>query len=536
MRNTYHRVHRYKFIQIVLTIVFYWFVQTFNAQGKINPTTYKNSEAPVFDSEAYDLTVQCNSSINTDQLNDWLSTNGSASAIDNCGQITWTNNFNGLTYTCGNSGYADVTFTASDQCGNSINTTARFTIEDTVGPTINGFPSTPNFNPDCINIPILRFTSFSEISGDGDNSTYLEGEIFKFPQVSEEIDAILTIEEIVNASIPVLDDNSIGPNSFKPQTAFSLSNVGDRAYVQYKIDFVETNTNTPVIIPEFYSNFNDIDGLPNYTEVNWAPLDSDYTFNNPTSLSFTDEDPWVVATGGIVDIPNSPSTNALANFSSRNLNTSSISFRVGVVALTSNPSGNPRWHSIDFACVSNYENSTTITDEITIECSDLEDAETLTSTDDCSNSSVEFTETRIDGSCDYQYTLKREWTATDECGNETKRILNLNVIDTTAPTFTVPADITVECDVDVNDLSITGDVTDEADNCSAGLDAVYADTVASGSCDNQSVITRTWSLTDACDNTTSFVQTITVVDTTAPTFTVPADITVECDVDVNDLS
>ena len=45
MRNTYHRVHRYKFIQIVLTIIFYWFVQTFNAQGKINPTTYKNFEA-----------------------------------------------------------------------------------------------------------------------------------------------------------------------------------------------------------------------------------------------------------------------------------------------------------------------------------------------------------------------------------------------------------------------------------------------------------------------------------------------------------
>ena len=45
MRNTYHRVHRYKFIQIVLTIIFCWFVQTFNAQGKINPTTYKNFEA-----------------------------------------------------------------------------------------------------------------------------------------------------------------------------------------------------------------------------------------------------------------------------------------------------------------------------------------------------------------------------------------------------------------------------------------------------------------------------------------------------------
>ena len=105
------------------------------------------------------------------------------------------------------------------------------------------------------------------------------------------------------------------------------------------------------------------------------------------------------------------------------------------------------------------------------------------------------------------------------------------MVDTTAPTFTVPADITVECDVDVNDLSITGDVTDEDDNCSAGLEAVYTDSVADGACDNESVITRTWSLTDACDNNTTLVQTITVVDTTAPTFTsdLPEDIEVECD-------
>jgi gliding motility-associated-like protein len=88
----------------------------------------------------------------------------------------------------------------------------------------------------------------------------------------------------------------------------------------------------------------------------------------------------------------------------------------------------------------------------------------------------------------------------------------------------------VECDVDVNDLSITGDVTDEADNCSAGLEATFADTVADGACANESVITRTWTLTDECDNTTTLVQTITVEDNTAPVFNegLPVDVTVEC--------
>ncbi|WP_299098117.1 hypothetical protein, partial [uncultured Winogradskyella sp.] len=89
-------------------------------------------------------------------------------------------------------------------------------------------------------------------------------------------------------------------------------------------------------------------------------------------------------------------------------------------------------------------------------------------------------------------------------------VQTITVEDTTAPTFTVPADITIECDIDPSDLSITGDVTDEADNCSTGLEATYTDSLANGSCANASVITRTWTLTDECNNTTTLVQTITV--------------------------
>ena len=63
-----------------------------------------------------------------------------------------------------------------------------------------------------------------------------------------------------------------------------------------------------------------------------------------------------------------------------------------------------------------------------------------------------------------------------------------------------------------------------------------ADSVAPGACANESVITRTWTLTDDCGNTTTADQIITVVDTTAPTFTVPADLTIECDQDPSDLT
>ncbi len=173
---------------------------------------------------------------------------------------------------------------------------------------------------------------------------------------------------------------------------------------------------------------------------------------------------------------------------------------------------------------------------IDVECNNVPAPETLTATDNCGTATVTFQEIRTDGSCSYQYVLARTWTATDSCGNQTVVTQTVKVKDSTAPTFTVPDDITIDCDIDPNDLTITGDVTNETDNCDAGLEATYSDSVAAGKCTHESVISRTWSLTDACNNTTTLVQTINVIDTIVPTFTVPNDITIECDVDATDLT
>ncbi|WP_456237536.1 HYR-like domain-containing protein, partial [Hanstruepera marina] len=95
---------------------------------------------PTIDVEASDLTVECDGSGNTADLNNWLSNNGGATATDICGNVTWTNDFTGLSDDCGETGSATVTFTATDDCGNSSSTTATFTIEDTIAPVA---PSTP---------------------------------------------------------------------------------------------------------------------------------------------------------------------------------------------------------------------------------------------------------------------------------------------------------------------------------------------------------------------------------------------------------
>src|SRR5207302_976932 len=101
--------------------------------------------------------------------------------------------------------------------------------------------------------------------------------------------------------------------------------------------------------------------------------------------------------------------------------------------------------------------------------------------------------------------------------------------DTTAPSFaTFPPDAIVECP-NSTEPAATGEATG-ADTCSTTA-ITHTDTPVDGNCAAKVVktITRHWTVTDACGNSTSQDQTITVKDTTAPSFaTFPPDAIVEC--------
>jgi hypothetical protein len=113
---------------------------------------------------------------------------------------------------------------------------------------------------------------------------------------------------------------------------------------------------------------------------------------------------------------------------------------------------------------------------------------------------------------------------------------NFSYGDGTKPTFTVPNNVTIfktaNCTYNAT-VAITGDVTDEADNCDNTLNATFVDAMAVGSCDGETIITRKWTLTDDCGNSTVKDQTITVKDNIAPTFTVPPSITIYKDANCN---
>ena len=60
-------------------------------------------------------------------------------------------------------------------------------------------------------------------------------------------------------------------------------------------------------------------------------------------------------------------------------------------------------------------------------CATIPPAATLTATDTCGTTTVNYTETKIDGSCSSKYALLRIWIASDDCGNQTTYTQTINV-------------------------------------------------------------------------------------------------------------
>ena len=163
----------------------------------------------------------------------------------------------------------------------------------------------------------------------------------------------------------------------------------------------------------------------------------------------------------------------------------------------------------------------------TIECSTIPSVAVVSATDTCDAAPlVTFSKTNTPGTCAGLYTITRTWTATDACGNATSASQVITVQDTTAPVLAgIPANITVECDVIPAAASPTA-----TDNCCTAT-ITYSELKKAGSCANSYTLIRTWTTSDDCGNTSNASQTITVIDSTVPTFneTLPTDIDVNAD-------
>ena len=106
--------------------------------------------------------------------------------------------------------------------------------------------------------------------------------------------------------------------------------------------------------------------------------------------------------------------------------------------------------------------------------------------------------------CDWEWTRTYTILITGGCDSVTKT-MSVSGNDRTKPTFTVP-NSSIQCAKDDGsfdiDPEITGNVTSAADNCTAtaDLDISYSDSKVDTLSSGIRTFTRTWTVTDACDN------------------------------------
>ncbi|PWB19358.1 vWA domain-containing protein, partial [Flavobacterium sp. HTF] len=182
--------------------------------------------------------------------------------------------------------------------------------------------------------------------------------------------------------------------------------------------------------------------------------------------------------------------------------------------------------------------------DVTLQCSNTAGLATAqnqspVATDNCGGT-VTYTKTSgifTAGSCINSGTYTNTWVANDVCNNTSTTFTQIITIeDTTAPDWTTQSgilDITLQCS-DTEGLATAQNQSPVAtDNC--GGTVTYTKTsgiFTAGSCVNSGTYTNTWIANDVCNNTsTSFTQTITIEDTTAPTWTTAStalNVTLQC--------
>lgn len=150
---------------------------------------------------------------------------------------------------------------------------------------------------------------------------------------------------------------------------------------------------------------------------------------------------------------------------------------------------------------------------------------TATANDLCDPAvSPTYTDVIIDGDCPNAKTINRTWRAEDDCGNFSTCLQVISITDQIAPVLTCPANITLQCNT--NTLPQNTGTASATDNCDV-VTPTFSDMISNGSCPQEFIITRTWTAIDGCENMSSCVQTITVVDEIAPVIVCPSNITID---------
>ncbi len=170
---------------------------------------------------------------------------------------------------------------------------------------------------------------------------------------------------------------------------------------------------------------------------------------------------------------------------------------------------------------------TNVPAEVTVSCDEDLPTDQPVAIDNCDNN-IAITETseRLTGACADSYSIIRTWTASDDCGNVATATQRVRVEDKVAPTFvSVPPAVTISCEQDLPTTQPRAN-----DNCATDVTLTERTDRDRGACPDSYSITRIWTATDNCGNSSTASQVVTIQDSTAPEFAnVPPSVTIDCD-------
>ena len=466
--------------------------------------TIQDTTDPSITTEADDETVECDGAGNTDDLNAWLNSQGGAAASDICSGVTWSNDFDGLSDDCGETGTATVIFTATDECGNSTTTTATFTIEDTTNPSVDIDASNETVecdgagNTDALN-------AWLNSQGGAAASDVCSGVTWSndFDGLSDECGATGSATVIFTATDACGNSNTTSATfTIEDTTAPTWDAYDTYAYAACE-DLLDPTDPTlvPISASDDCGNVTySIDayelsgGCPGTWMRVWTATDECYNVSETTEQYVQLYDN--IKPVPVITCPADYTVNA-----DENCDADTTPAAAGTATATA-----------------------------TDNCAAEEDITVVITSSDGA-----ITET-----CDGAYFFTRTWTATatDECDNtdETSCDQLITVLDNTAPIISGGADLTVECDGAGNGddfagwLASNGGAT-ATDNCSA-ITWTYAPNPAelSDLCAATGAVTVIFTATDDCGNSSSTsALTFTIEDTTAPTIAGDAMTSLACD-------
>ncbi len=165
---------------------------------------------------------------------------------------------------------------------------------------------------------------------------------------------------------------------------------------------------------------------------------------------------------------------------------------------------------------------------VNVQCiDDIPDANIIVVTDEADNCEASpivilLSQTNNNGAgcTNSPFVVTRIYRISDACGNFIDVTQSLIAIDDIAPmSITCPDNITVQCVAEIPVPDPTSIISNN--NCSGVIVVLESEVVTNLSCVNQFTLTRTYRASDACGNSTTCAQVITVFDDTPPVILLP---------------